>query len=44
METLLQQLNYQPNGLTLEEIREPEAAIAYFFKNHPLHETRKNIW
>jgi hypothetical protein len=44
METLLQQLNYQPHGLTPKEIREPETAIAYFFKNHPLHITRENIW
>ena len=44
METLLQKLNYQPNGLTPEEIKNPTEAIAYFFRNHPLHLTRENIW
>ncbi len=44
MGSLLQQLNYQPHGLTQAEIKEPEVAISYFFGNHPLHITRENIW
>ena len=44
METLLEKLNYQPNGLTTEEIKHPAEAIAYFFGNHPLHVTRGTIW
>lgn len=43
METLLQQLNYQPTGLTDDDIEHPEHALAYIFDTVPLHVARANI-
>ncbi|WP_379089738.1 hypothetical protein [Pedobacter sp. UC225_65] len=43
METLLQQLNYQPTGLTDDEIAHPEDALGNIFYTLPLHVARANI-
>jgi len=44
MEEIKKLLDYQPSGLSDEEIENADSEMEYFFVNFPLHEARANLW
>jgi hypothetical protein len=44
MEEILKALNYQPVEISEADFDNPVPSITYFFKNHPIHESRAKLW
>ncbi|WP_316753931.1 hypothetical protein [Pedobacter gandavensis] len=44
MEKILKALNYQPVEISDDDLNNPVPSMAYFFVNHPLHESRTKLW
>lgn len=44
MKKIKKQLNYQPSGLTADQMENPVRLMSYFFADFPIHETRDNLW
>ncbi|KQM68264.1 hypothetical protein ASE74_24105 [Pedobacter sp. Leaf216] len=44
MEEIKKLLDYQPLGLSDEDIENADSEMDYFFVNFPLHEARANLW
>lgn len=44
MEEILKALHYQPVSISDDDLDNPVPSIAYFFENHPIHQSRTKLW